>query len=213
LSSLSAQVSEYRVSSILRYSTFFIDKQIGGVTMSFSDQNLIWVDLEMTGLDPETHKIIEIASIVTDSELNILAEGPVLAVHQPEEELAKMDDWCTNTHTASGLVERVRNSKVTEQDAVAQTIAFLEPWVPKGASPICGNSIGQDRRFLYKHMPELEEYFHYRYLDVSTLKELTRRWKPEVLDGFSKQGTHLALDDIRESIAELKYYRETIFKI
>ncbi|MBM4845866.1 oligoribonuclease [Vibrio parahaemolyticus] len=181
--------------------------------MSFSDQNLIWVDLEMTGLDPETHKIIEIASIVTDSELNILAEGPVLAVHQPEKELAKMDDWCTNTHTASGLVERVRNSKISEQDAVAQTIEFLEKWVPKGVSPICGNSIGQDRRFLYKHMPELEEYFHYRYLDVSTLKELTRRWKPEVLDGFSKQGTHLALDDIRESIAELKYYRETIFKI
>ncbi|ELA7185420.1 TPA: oligoribonuclease [Vibrio parahaemolyticus] len=181
--------------------------------MSFSDQNLIWVDLEMTGLDPETHKIIEIASIVTDSELNILAEGPALAVHQPEEELAKMDDWCTNTHTASGLVERVRNSKISEQDAVAQTIEFLEKWVPKGVSPICGNSIGQDRRFLYKHMPELEEYFHYRYLDVSTLKELTRRWKPEVLDGFSKQGTHLALDDIRESIAELKYYRETIFKI
>ncbi|ELC3159554.1 oligoribonuclease [Vibrio harveyi] len=181
--------------------------------MSFSDQNLIWVDLEMTGLDPETHKIIEIASIVTDSELNILAEGPVLAVHQPEEELAKMDDWCTNTHTASGLVDRVRNSDVSEQDAVAQTIEFLEKWVPKGVSPICGNSIGQDRRFLYKHMPELEEYFHYRYLDVSTLKELTRRWKSEVLDGFSKQGTHLALDDIRESIAELKYYRETIFKI
>ncbi|MFV8411123.1 oligoribonuclease [Vibrio owensii] len=181
--------------------------------MSFSDQNLIWVDLEMTGLDPETHKIIEIASIVTDSELNILAEGPVLAVHQPAEELAKMDDWCTNTHTASGLVERVQNSQISEQDAVAQTIEFLEKWVPKGVSPICGNSIGQDRRFLYKHMPELEEYFHYRYLDVSTLKELTRRWKPEVLDGFSKQGTHLALDDIRESIAELKYYRETIFKI
>ncbi len=181
--------------------------------MSFSDQNLIWVDLEMTGLDPETHKIIEIASIVTDSELNILAEGPVLAVHQSEDELAKMDDWCTNTHTASGLVERVRNSKISEQDAVEQTITFLEKWVPKGVSPICGNSIGQDRRFLYKHMPELEEYFHYRYLDVSTLKELTRRWKPEVLDGFSKQGTHLALDDICESIAELKYYRETIFKI
>jgi oligoribonuclease len=213
LSALSAQTREYRVSSIFRYSTSFIDKQIGGVTMSFSDQNLIWVDLEMTGLDPETHKIIEIASIVTDSELNILAEGPVLAVHQPEEELAKMDDWCTNTHTSSGLVERVRNSDVSEQDAVAQTIEFLEKWVPKGVSPICGNSIGQDRRFLYKHMPELEEYFHYRYLDVSTLKELTRRWKPEVLDGFSKQGTHLALDDIRESIAELKYYRETIFKI
>ncbi|EOX4959556.1 oligoribonuclease [Vibrio alginolyticus] len=181
--------------------------------MSFSDQNLIWVDLEMTGLDPEAHKIIEIASIVTDSELNILAEGPVLAIHQPEEELAKMDDWCTNTHTASGLVERVRNSQISEQDAVAQTIEFLEKWVPKGASPICGNSIGQDRRFLYKHMPELEEFFHYRYVDVSTLKELARRWQPEVLNGFTKQGTHLALDDIRESIAELKYYRGTIFKI
>ena len=181
--------------------------------MSFSDQNLIWVDLEMTGLDPETHKIIEIASIVTDSELNILAEGPVLAVKQPQEELDKMDDWCTNTHTASGLVDRVKASDVDEEDAVRQTIEFLEKWVPKGKSPICGNSIGQDRRFLYKHMPKLEEYFHYRYLDVSTLKELTRRWKPEILDGFSKQGTHLALDDIRESIAELKYYRQTIFKI
>lgn len=181
--------------------------------MSFSDQNLIWVDLEMTGLDPETHKIIEIATVVTDSQLNILAEGPVLAVKQPESELAKMDDWCTNTHTASGLVERVRSSNIDEQEAVRQTIEFLEQWVPKGQSPICGNSIGQDRRFLYKHMPELEQYFHYRYLDVSTLKELTRRWKPEVLDGFSKQGTHLALDDIRESIAELKYYRETIFTI
>ncbi|NIY85319.1 oligoribonuclease [Vibrio hepatarius] len=181
--------------------------------MSFSDQNLIWVDLEMTGLDPETHKIIEIATIVTDSELNILAEGPVLAIHQPEAELSKMDEWCTTTHTASGLVERVRASDVDEQEAIRQTVAFLEQWVPKGKSPICGNSIGQDRRFLYKHMPELEEYFHYRYLDVSTLKELTRRWKPEVLDGFSKQGSHLALDDIRESIAELKYYRETIFSI
>ncbi len=181
--------------------------------MSFSDQNLIWIDLEMTGLDPETHKIIEIASIVTDSELNILAEGPVLAIHQPESELDKMDDWCTNTHTGSGLVDRIRKSDVTEEQAVAQTIEFLEKWVPRGKSPICGNSIGQDRRFLYKHMPLLEEYFHYRYIDVSTLKELTRRWKPGVLDGFSKTGTHLALDDIRESIAELKYYRETIMKI
>ncbi len=181
--------------------------------MSFSDQNLIWVDLEMTGLDPETHKIIEIATIVTDSELNILAEGPVLAIHQPEAELNKMDEWCTTTHTASGLVERIRASDVDEQEAIRLTIAFLEQWVPKGKSPICGNSIGQDRRFLYKHMPELEAYFHYRYLDVSTLKELTRRWKPEVLDGFSKKGSHLALDDIRESIAELKYYRETIFSI
>ncbi|MGR5178103.1 oligoribonuclease [Vibrio parahaemolyticus] len=181
--------------------------------MSFSDDNLIWVDLEMTGLDPETHKIIEIASIVTDSQLNILAEGPVIAIHQSDEELAKMDDWCTNTHTASGLVDRVKASQHSELSAIQETIAFLEQWVPKGKSPICGNSIGQDRRFLYKHMPELEQYFHYRYVDVSTIKELTRRWKPEVLDGFSKQGTHLALDDIRESIAELRYYRENIFTI
>ncbi len=181
--------------------------------MSFSEQNLIWVDLEMTGLDPDIHKIIEIASIVTDSELNILAEGPVLAVHQPQSELDKMDEWCTTTHTASGLVKRVQDSQIDEQQAVQQTIAFLEQWVPKGASPICGNSIGQDRRFLYRHMPELEEYFHYRYIDVSTIKELTRRWKPEILQGFSKQGSHQALDDIRESIAELQYYRRTIFNI
>lgn len=181
--------------------------------MTISDKNLIWIDLEMTGLDPETHQIIEIATIVTDAELNILAEGPVLAIHQPEDELAKMDDWCTNTHTNSGLVARVRESQVDEAEAVRQTIAFLEQWVPKGASPICGNSIGQDRRFLYKHMPELEQYFHYRYLDVSTLKELTRRWQPAVLDGFSKKGSHLALDDIRDSISELRYYREQIFKI
>ncbi len=181
--------------------------------MSFSDQNLIWVDLEMTGLDPEQHKIIEIASIVTDSQLNILAEGPVMAIHQPTSELAKMDDWCTRTHTESGLVKRVQESDIDEEQAINETIAFLEQWVPKGASPICGNSIGQDRRFLYKHMPRLEEYFHYRYVDVSTIKELTRRWQPSVLDGFTKQGTHLALDDIRESIAELKYYRENIFTI
>lgn len=181
--------------------------------MTINEQNLIWIDLEMTGLDPETHKIIEIATIVTDAQLNILAEGPVLAIHQTEEELAKMDDWCTTTHTNSGLVERIRQSKITEQEAVRQTIEFLEKWVPKGASPICGNSIGQDRRFLYKHMPELEAYFHYRYLDVSTIKELARRWQPELLNGFSKKGSHLALDDIRDSIAELKYYRENIFTI
>ncbi|MGF1732483.1 oligoribonuclease [Photobacterium kasasachensis] len=181
--------------------------------MTISDQNLIWIDLEMTGLDPETHQIIEIATIVTDAQLNILAEGPVLAIYQPEAELAKMDEWCTTTHTNSGLVERIRQSNITEEEAVRQTIAFLEQWVPKGASPICGNSIGQDRRFLYKHMPELEQYFHYRYLDVSTLKELARRWKPELLNGFSKKGSHLALDDIRDSIAELRYYREHIFTI
>ncbi|MGF1738615.1 oligoribonuclease [Photobacterium satsumensis] len=181
--------------------------------MMISDQNLIWIDLEMTGLDPETHKIIEIATVVTDAQLNVLAEGPVLAIHQPETELAKMDEWCTTTHTSSGLVERIRQSNVSEEEAIRRTVAFLEQWVPKGASPICGNSIGQDRRFLYKHMPELEQYFHYRYLDVSTLKELTRRWKPEVLDGFSKKGSHLALDDIHDSIAELRYYREQIMKI
>ncbi|KAA1207676.1 oligoribonuclease [Vibrio cholerae] len=181
--------------------------------MSFSDQNLIWIDLEMTGLDPETHKIIEMATIVTDSELNILAEGPVIAIHQPESELAKMDEWCTTTHTASGLVARVRQSKVSEEEAIDQTLAFLKQWVPEGKSPICGNSIGQDRRFLYKHMPRLEAYFHYRYIDVSTIKELTRRWQPEVLKEFSKTGSHLALDDIRESIAELQFYRKSVFKI
>lgn len=181
--------------------------------MSYNEQNLIWVDLEMTGLDPEQHKIIEIATIVTDSELNILAEGPVMAIHQPEEELAKMDDWCTNTHTKSGLVKRVQESKINEEQAIQETIAFLEKWVGPGKSPICGNSIGQDRRFLVKHMPALEEYFHYRYLDVSTIKELVRRWKPEILDGFTKQGSHLALDDIRESISELKYYRQHVFTI
>lgn len=181
--------------------------------MTISDQNLIWIDLEMTGLDPETHKIIEIATVVTDPQLNVLAEGPVLAIYQPEAELVKMDDWCTTTHTNSGLVERIRQSTITEAQAVAQTIDFLEQWVPKGVSPICGNSIGQDRRFLYKHMPILEQYFHYRYLDVSTLKELIRRWKPELLDGFSKKGSHLALDDIHDSIAELRYYREHIFNI
>jgi oligoribonuclease len=181
--------------------------------MALSDQNLIWIDLEMTGLDPNVHKIIEIATIVTDSDLHVLAEGPVLAIHQTERELAKMDEWCVTTHTKSGLVERVRQSQISEEDAVRQTIQFLEQWVPKGKSPICGNSIGQDRRFLVKYMPVLEAYFHYRYLDVSTLKELTKRWKPEVLEGFTKQGSHLALEDIRESIAELQYYRKTILCI
>ncbi|EKO3566763.1 MULTISPECIES: oligoribonuclease [Vibrio] len=181
--------------------------------MSFSDQNLIWIDLEMTGLDPDVHKIIEIATIVTDSQLNVLAEGPVLAIHQSETELQKMDEWCTRTHTHSGLVDRVRRSSINEVQAIEQTIDFLQHWVPAGASPICGNSVGQDRRFLYRHMPDLEVYFHYRCIDVSTIKELTRRWQPEIAAGFSKQGTHLALDDIRESIAELKFYRSHVFKI
>jgi oligoribonuclease len=175
-------------------------------------QNLIWIDLEMTGLEPDTDVIIEMATIVTDSNLNVLAEGPVIAVHQSDETLAAMDEWCTRTHGESGLTQRVRDSKISAQEAEAQTIAFLEQWVPKGKSPICGNSIGQDRRFLYRYMPNLEAYFHYRYLDVSTLKELVVRWAPQIRDGFTKKGSHLALDDIYDSIAELKYYREHFIK-
>lgn len=180
--------------------------------MSKSENNLIWIDLEMTGLDPERDRIIEIATIVTDPQLNILAEGPVIAVHQSNEQLELMDDWNTRTHTGSGLVERVKASEYDDAAAQKATIEFLEKWVPQGISPICGNSVGQDRRFLFRYMPELEQYFHYRYLDVSTLKELARRWKPEVLAGFTKKNTHQALDDIRESIAELAYYRKTFIK-
>ncbi|TFF41867.1 oligoribonuclease [Pseudomonas sp. RIT623] len=176
-------------------------------------QNLIWIDLEMTGLDPDNDVIIEMATIVTDSELNTLAEGPVIAIHHSDEVLERMDEWNTRTHGASGLTQRVRESKVSMAEAEAQTIAFLEQWVPKGKSPICGNSICQDRRFLYRHMRELENYFHYRNLDVSTLKELAARWAPEVRDSFKKGGTHLALDDIRESIAELRHYREHFIKV
>jgi len=176
-------------------------------------QNLIWIDLEMTGLDPETDVIIEMATIVTDTELNVLAEGPVIAVHQSDERLAAMDEWNTRTHGDSGLTQRVRDSQISQAEAEAQTIAFLEKWVPKGKSPICGNSIGQDRRFLYKYMPALEAYFHYRYLDVSTLKILAERWAPGIKEGFVKTGTHQALDDIRESIAELKYYRQHLLKV
>ncbi len=176
-------------------------------------QNLIWIDLEMTGLDPETDVIIEMATIVTDSELNVLAEGPVIAVHQSDERLAAMDEWNTRTHGESGLTQRVRDSNISQAEAEAQTITFLEKWVPKGKSPICGNSIGQDRRFLYKYMPALEAYFHYRNLDVSTLKILAERWAPGVKEGFVKTGTHQALDDIRESIAELKYYRQHLLRV
>ncbi|MGH8354396.1 MAG: oligoribonuclease [Pseudomonas sp.] len=175
--------------------------------------NLIWIDLEMTGLDPDTDVIIEMATIVTDSNLNVLAEGPVIAVHQSDEILAGMDEWNTRQHGGSGLTQRVRESQIGAAEAEAQTIAFLEFWVPKGASPICGNSICQDRRFLYRHMPTLEAYFHYRNLDVSTLKELVARWAPQVHDSFKKTGTHLALDDIRESIAELQHYREHFIKL
>lgn len=174
--------------------------------------NLIWIDLEMTGLDPDNDVIIEMATIVTDSQLNTLAEGPVIAIHHSDEVLARMDDWNTRQHGGSGLTQRVRDSKVSMAEAEAQTLAFLEQWVPKGKSPICGNSICQDRRFLYRHMPALEGYFHYRNLDVSTLKILAGLWAPDVLGSLKKGGSHLALDDIRESIAELQHYRQHFIK-
>ncbi|KHL68186.1 oligoribonuclease [Pseudomonas flexibilis] len=175
-------------------------------------QNLIWIDLEMTGLDPDKDQIIEMATIVTDSQLNVLAEGPVIAIHQSDDILAGMDEWNTRTHGQSGLTQRVRESRIETAEAEALTLAFLEEWVPKGASPICGNSICQDRRFLYRHMPTLEAYFHYRNLDVSTLKILADLWAPAVKESFQKKGSHLALDDIRESIAELRHYREHFIK-
>ncbi|MDV3502969.1 oligoribonuclease [Marinobacter sp. M-5] len=177
------------------------------------ENNLVWIDLEMTGLDPEKEKIIEMATIVTDSELNLVAEGPVIAIHQPDSLLDAMDEWCTRTHGQSGLTQRVKDSKISEREAELATIEFLKQYVAPGKSPLCGNSIGQDRRFLVKYMPELEDFFHYRNLDVSTIKELARRWRPDVLAGVKKKGSHLALDDIRDSIDELRHYRATFFKL
>lgn len=177
-------------------------------TDSTTDLNLIWIDLEMTGLDTANDTIIEIATLVTDQNLNPLAEGPVIAIHRPDTVLAKMDAWNTRQHTQSGLVDRVRASGYGARDAELATLAFLGAWVAPGASPMCGNSICQDRRFLAREMPELEAYFHYRNLDVSTVKELARRWRPELLGGFQKKSQHLALEDIRDSVAELRYYRE-----
>ncbi|MES1944351.1 oligoribonuclease [Salinisphaera sp. PC39] len=181
--------------------------------MTADPQNLIWIDLEMTGLDPENDRIIEIATVVTDKYLNILAEGPVLAVRQTEERLAAMDAWNTRQHGGSGLVDRVLASDVDEAEAERRTLAFLADFVPAGASPMCGNSICQDRRFLARYMPELEAYFHYRHIDVSTLKELARRWAPDVAAGFGKESRHLALEDIRDSIAELAYYRTNFLRV
>jgi oligoribonuclease len=181
--------------------------------MPASAANLIWIDLEMTGLVPEQHRIIEIATIVTDSNLEILAEGPVVAIHQSDAELAAMDDWNTRQHAQSGLAQRVQESRFAEADAEAQTLAFLGHWVPPNKSPMCGNSICQDRRFLARWMPQLEKHFHYRNMDVSTLKELCLRWAPDIAKGHVKESTHLALADIRDSIAELKYYRANFLKL
>ena len=178
-----------------------------------NEDNLIWIDLEMTGLVPEKDVIIEIATLVTDSELNILVEGPMIAIHQSNAILGGMDEWNTKKHGKSGLTQRVKDSRTSAAEAEQATIAFLEKWVPKNKSPICGNSICQDRRFLARHMPKLEAYFHYRNLDVSTIKELTRRWAPDVMKQYTKDSKHLALDDIRDSIEELKFYRKNVFKI
>lgn len=176
--------------------------------MPVNENNLVWIDLEMTGLDPMADTIIEIATLVTDGELNVLAEGPELAIHQPLAVLEAMDEWNRGTHTRSGLWQRVLASQVTLAEAEAKTVAFLLDWVPPGKSPMCGNSICQDRRFLVRHMPRLERYFHYRNLDVSTLKELSRRWSPSIREGFSKVGSHTALSDIHESVKELAHYRQ-----
>lgn len=174
--------------------------------------NLIWIDLEMTGLDPEEDRIIEIATLVTDANLNILAEGPVFAIRQDEARLNLMDEWNTRQHNQSGLVSRVMASVVTESDAQQATIEFLQQYLDKGKSPMCGNSICQDRRFLCRYMPELAAFFHYRNLDVSTLKELVLRWNPQLMSGIKKESKHLAMDDIKDSINELVYYREHFIK-
>tara|TARA_Y100001935_G_C17311742_1_gene517085 strand:+ start:151 stop:696 length:546 start_codon:yes stop_codon:yes gene_type:complete len=176
--------------------------------MKLSKTNLIWIDLEMTGLDTTMDQIIEIATVITDENLNILAEGPSIAIYQSEEVLKKMDEWNTNQHGKSGLSNRVRESNYSKEDAEIETLNFLKQWVPHGISPMCGNSICQDRRFMARLMPTLEEYFHYRNLDVSTLKELAKRWAPDLFKGFQKKSSHLALNDIKDSIEELKYYRE-----
>lgn len=175
--------------------------------------NLVWVDMEMTGLEPDTDRIIEVAVVVTDMHLNVLAEGPVFAIHQSDATLDKMDAWNKGTHGRSGLIDRVKASTVSEAQAEEELIAFMRQWVPKGKAPMCGNTIGQDRRFMVRYMPKLEAFFHYRNIDVSTLKELCKRWKPEIVAGFKKHQKHTALADIIESIEELKYYREHFIKL
>ena len=174
---------------------------------------LVWIDMEMTGLDPEVDAILEIASLVTDNHLEVVAEGPVLVVHQDEATLARMDAWNVEHHTESGLVERVRASPVSVTEAEALTLGFVQYHAEKHAAPLCGNTVWQDRRFLKRYMPTLEDWLHYRIVDVSTVKELARRWKPELVERFTKRNTHRALDDIRESVAELKYYRDVFFAL
>lgn len=181
--------------------------------MAQDSNALIWIDMEMSGLNPETERILELAVVITDAQLNTVAEAPVLVVHQPDSVLDAMDNWNRSTHGKSGLIDRVRASTLTEADAESRMVEFLAQYVPSGVSPICGNSVHQDRRFLVRYMPKLDEFFHYRLIDVSTLKELCRRWKPEVLGGMVKHGKHEALADIHESIEELRYYRAQIMKI
>ena len=181
--------------------------------MAANANNLIWVDLEMTGLNPEKDRIIEIATVVTDTDLHVLAEGPVFAIHQADSLLDGMDEWNTTHHNRSGLVQRVKESVITEEIAVQKTLDFLRQYVPAGKSPMCGNSIWQDRRFLGRYMSELEQYFHYRLIDVSTLKELAQRWAPRIYNGVQKESKHQALDDILESIEELRYYREKFLRV
>jgi len=188
------------------------ETQAAGTPARPNEMNLVWVDMEMTGLDPDTDRIIEVAAVVTDADLNVLAEGPVFAIHQADAVLDGMDNWNKGTHGKSGLIDRVRASTVDEAAASEALIAFLKQWVPAGKSPMCGNSICQDRRFMARGMPKLEAFFHYRNLDVSTLKELCRRWKPELVGGFKKAQKHTALADIIESIEELRYYREHFIK-
>ena len=183
------------------------------ITPRQNEFNLVWVDMEMTGLEPDTDRIIEVAVVITDMHLNVLAEGPVFAIHQSDETLDKMDAWNKGTHGRSGLIERVKASTVTDAQAEEELIKFMKQWVPKGKAPMCGNTIGQDRRFMVRYMPKLEAYFHYRNIDVSTLKELCKRWKPEIVGGFKKHQKHTAMADIVESIDELKYYREHFIKL